>query len=1125
MHKPFGTSCFLRFFMAAMLLMTVVRGYGQGMRGEYGKSIIQYKAFDWYYYPASNFDVYYYSGGRELAQYTLTQAEIYLKNLEADLQYVLDEKITFVIYNSYTDYRQSNTRLDPNDNMANTGGRSKTQSYKAYIYFNGSHRDFSNVVNKEIARIIINQLFYGGNFQEKLQNNVLLNLPDWYVEGMQNYLSSNWDTRQENIISTGIASARFANFKKLSGEEASIIAHSIWQYLAAKYGKETVSAIIWFMRTNKNIESGYELALGKSFSDVYDEWYHYEYDRLKKASGKEPAGKEAAFLNKVFKKGTVTKWVISENEDYAAVVTNDIGRVKIWIIDLKTGHKKIVFKDGYRYTGNVYDHSYPLIAWNTRKNELTVIFEKQSSPYYFHYNVDDKKRTEDQIITRLDRVLSFEYSPNGRTAVMSIVRKGQSDIVTFDFQSQVLKILTEDIYDDLEPHYVRAGKGVVFSSNRPSQDNTKVTAAMHYGFSDNYDIYYFPDINNTHRLKRLSNSPANESMPAAYDSVYFSYLTDENGVLNRNAVRLDSLQWGYKAIVHYVNKKHKNDTLLLPLSNGLGYLAKIEADTNVKNIDREMIYKDSLHVYALTNYNSNILGYQQQGRQKNIYELFKLGNTYKLLVQPNANNIENQQLIRSKGWNMAPKADTVKHLQGNIEGLQNERKVNVDTSKSAVDTSSFQPYFQSDFPVPQEAMKAGHFEEAFNKGFGISSSGLKFPVPRLYFLSFIPSSVITQFDNGIMNSIYLPYVPNTPYIMTSTISGAFKIGLTDMFDDYRFIGGFRLMANFKGGEYYLTYLNLKKRWDKKITFYRRGEIKPYTDITNQRVTSNEARAEFSYPFSETRALRMSSYSRVDRITYMTGEAATLLKPDLTTVWAGGKAEYVFDNSINTGLNLYKGIKAKVYAESFNALNKKDLLVGVIGADLRAYVKVSRQIIWANRIAMASSFGTSKVVYYLGGTENWFSPTFNKDNPVSPKETYSYMAAATEMRGFQQNIRNGSSYVVFNSEMRVPVFKYLFNRPFRSQFFENFQAVGFADAGTAWNGLNPFNGDNTYNTRKIVQGPLNITVINRRDPFVVGYGFGFRATLLSYFVRLDYAWGIEDKAQQDKMTYISMGLDF
>jgi hypothetical protein len=43
--------------------------------------------------------------------------------------------------------------------------------------------------------------------------------------------------------------------------------------------------------------------------------------------------------------------------------------------------------------------------------------------------------------------------------------------------------------------------------------------------------------------------------------------------------------------------------------------------------------------------------------------------------------------------------------------------------------------------------------------------------------------------------------------------------------------------------------------------------------------------------------------------------------------------------------------------------------------------------------------------------------------------------------------------------------------------------------------------------------------------VIGYGFGVRATLLSYFIRLDYAWGIEDRVQQDKMTYISLGLDF
>ncbi len=137
----------------------------------------------------------------------------------------------------------------------------------------------------------------------------------------------------------------------------------------------------------------------------------------------------------------------------------------------------------------------------------------------------------------------------------------------------------------------------------------------------------------------------------------------------------------------------------------------------------------------------------------------------------------------------------------------------------------------------------------------------------------------------------------------------------------------------------------------------------------------------------------------------------------------------------------------------------------------------------------------------------------------------YKAQATNLRGFDQNIRNGSSYAVFNSELRIPLLKYLFNKPFRSLFFENFQVIGFADAGSAWTGVNPFSIENAYNKRIIEEVPFRITITSLRDPMVYGYGFGFRSVLAGYFLRLDYAWGLEDDIQTPRKTYISVGMDF
>ena len=91
--------------------------------------------------------------------------------------------------------------------------------------------------------------------------------------------------------------------------------------------------------------------------------------------------------------------------------------------------------------------------------------------------------------------------------------------------------------------------------------------------------------------------------------------------------------------------------------------------------------------------------------------------------------------------------------------------------------------------------------------------------------------------------------------------------------------------------------------------------------------------------------------------------------------------------------------------------------------------------------------------------------------------------------------------------------------------DNFQVVPFFDAGSAWLGLLPTGENNAYATRYIYNNPLIVKVITNRDPFVYGYGIGLRTTLLGYFIRWDYAWGVENRELRGANSYFSLGLDF
>jgi hypothetical protein len=108
---------------------------------------------------------------------------------------------------------------------------------------------------------------------------------------------------------------------------------------------------------------------------------------------------------------------------------------------------------------------------------------------------------------------------------------------------------------------------------------------------------------------------------------------------------------------------------------------------------------------------------------------------------------------------------------------------------------------------------------------------------------------------------------------------------------------------------------------------------------------------------------------------------------------------------------------------------------------------------------------------------------------------------------------------------MPVFRYFFNRPIRSDFLNNFQVVAFGDAGTAWTGSSPWSADNELFTTYIYRKPLFIKVQTMKDPLVEGFGFGLRSRLLGYFLRGDLAWGVEDGRVLKPVFYLSLSLDF
>jgi hypothetical protein len=395
---------------------------------------------------------------------------------------------------------------------------------------------------------------------------------------------------------------------------------------------------------------------------------------------------------------------------------------------------------------------------------------------------------------------------------------------------------------------------------------------------------------------------------------------------------------------------------------------------------------------------------------------------------------------------------------------------------------------------------------------------------------------------------YQPYQGNNGPIQLSNgdpFNGIIRVGTSDLFEDWKFAGGFRISPNLDNNEYVITSQYLKKRIDYGLTYYRNTIKNPplYDDSAFfSKQYTNLYQATVTYPFNRIQSLRFNVAYRSDKYVALSTDPTSLKKGPNRQTYALVHIEYVHDDVINPVTNIWNGLRWKAFFD-LNSRISKTYPKGVtsdnpytmnLGFDARHYLPLYRNIIWAVRAAGDFSFGKEKFIYFLGGVDNWlmFGSNTRSDgsyryyspaNVPDPDAEYSFQSLAVNLRGFKQNVANGNNALVINSEIRAPVFSSLFNKPINNAFLRNFQLVQFFDLGTAWNGAY-----DKIERPSITYGTIPIAVKLKAGgigPFAGGYGFGARSTLLGYFLRFDAGWEMNGFFRGKPQFYFAMGLDF
>ncbi|MGZ3920282.1 MAG: hypothetical protein ACXVNM_00925 [Bacteroidia bacterium] len=1071
--------------------------FNYGHQMDFGKNRIQYQDFTWTYFDYDRFRVYSYQGGGEIAKYVSVSVNNQLPILEKRLDHQVEDKINIIVYNNQEDFKQSNLGLS-SDDQTNTGGMTKIIGDKVSVYFNGSHTDLDQQIRAALAELLINQKLYGGSAREMIRNSALLNLPAWYTQGLVKYLSEGWTSSHDNILYDAIKNDNFNNFNKLTGKQAADAGHALWYYIVDSNGEAVIPNLLYMTRVTRSPDQALLFVLATSLSNLIYDLTESQNRRI--FMFKDSTRTSPIHDNSVLKKYKLTRhyYQLKVSPDGKRVVyaTNELNQLRVYLNVIGEKKQKRLLKFGPKVE-QISDYNYPLLGWHPNNNIVAMIYEKKDQLIIHTIDLESKEVVK-RNLPGFEKINSFSFSPDGKKLVMSAVKKGkgQNDIFVFSLNTSAIEQLSNDVWDDNYPVFVKGNKYIVFESNRVNDTvKAKDDAQYFYRMNRNMDLFMAQYPFNNKALVRITNTPEiNETQPQSYANNYVCYLSEKNGIYNRYLAEFDSTIAFVDTTEHY------------------RYFFNSKPASNFdRNIIEQNINSQSTHVADVIYANGRDMLLVSPLPNLNQLKIKEPVNTwFKSASRPILSDPSNYKDLKPSETMSPPKSDN------DQEGIDFDNyKLSGEKNTDNKNNTGSDPVAKKD----STAKKPG-------------STQFRFPIQKNYYTSFYTDYVITQFDNSFLANNYQFFAGGgSPIYLNPGFNFLSKIAISDLFEDQRIVGGFRINPSLDN-EFMLSWEQRKKQFDHQVlvdrqTFARVPVASSQVDNVFAKVNTHTVRYSVKYPFNPVAAVRLSVLYRNDRATYLSNGDVTLpVRPSFQNL-GGIRFEYIFDNTRKVMLNILNGLRAKVWTEYWRFFETKQRDLFTSGFDVRHYQKIHRQLTWCNRIAGGNSLGTDRLIFYMGGVDNWINPSFNNNINIVHPEQYGFQTLATNMRGFKQNIRNGNNFVVFNTELRFPVIRYLVDRPLRSDFLNNFQVIGFTDIGMAWYGANPLSKENTENTVSYVQQGTGVvvTVIDQKNPLVGGVGFGFRSRLLGYFVRLDFGYGIDAWVMQKRIVAFSLATDF
>lgn len=1050
-----------------MLLCGFFRSWGQGAQEGFGRNRVQYRVFKWKYISSKSCDLYFYTEQTALTNKVLQLSENEFKRISELFGFSPSSKIKVYFFASPLHLATSNTGLE--SNYTRTGGKTEFSKSQVEICYEGNLDALNKRIAEGIAEIFLKEMLYGGNFKEVVQNNYLLNLPSWFISGAIKYISEGSGKSSEDFVVSKLSQNKLRSPANYTEEEARLIGQSIWAFIAQRHGMSNIGNILNLTRIVRNEETAIAGTLGIPIKTFFQEWKNYYAGKGKKLRNLLNTPKSSTLLVNNRRGWKFHQIKLSDDGEKVFFVKTLRGKFKIIEYTIATRHSRTISTNGLKkYADPLIDNSiFPKIALDHAGNYVVCLPHKE---VWSGYRVTtDRKKEKLNLFDDFSEVTEIDLSPNGDKLVTLGSKNDFANLYLFNLKTGKSVKITDTPNDKLNIQFSATGDSILFCEKyvfAESLDKQEKSGKADSVGSYNLTIYDIQTKKISHLL--VTGSRENKANPTMAGSELL-FTTELNGKKN------------------------------------IGITDLASADKSTQFITQ---YLGNISMFAFESKSTNLVYCLNTGKATNLY-LEKVDPLF----------LSELKRRPEEGDQSMEEYPSTKQFRSLKDGVIDIRNYVFDEELQPVDS------------VTTKTQTPKNDRIRYKKEKKLQVTKIEGPFP------YSPQVTADYLTTGILID------PIPSFGMGAKIDFL----LHDSFSDHKINGGLNYYFSdieMRNNVSYLEYQYLRHRVDFGVSFMRKSiQNSGFSSPLKQRDILNSLQFTFSYPISSSIRISASPFVQsTKRILYSLNRNNQLGGNDRLSYYTGGLMELVFDNSYSMGMNMMRGTRFKAKASYQKNIEDDSKSFGELFADFRNYFPIHNEIIFAFRATYGGFFGRSPKSYSVGGMDNWifrnYAVSNQNDDPLKglnsntgiiqseeAQSNWLFNKYVTNLRGFKYNDIYGSSFLLFNYELRVPIVKYLYHGPINSNFWRNLQLTTFIDMGTAWTGTGPFKNENSLNTKEIKEGNFTIKVRSYDDPFLTGYGLGARTLVLGYYLKFDMAWGKRNEVISDPRYYFTLGYDF